>query len=103
MPQVFRRCPSCGTEQTAPSPVCGTCGHSFISADAATGIDVMSLGARPDAETAAAGASATGRTTGPLVVGQSFGPRYHIIRMLGAGGMGVVYQAWDAELNVAVA
>jgi serine/threonine protein kinase len=41
--------------------------------------------------------------TGPLVTGQSFGPRYHIIRPLGVGGMGAVYQAWDAELGVAVA
>ncbi|HET7698805.1 MAG TPA: protein kinase [Vicinamibacterales bacterium] len=40
---------------------------------------------------------------GPLAVGQPFGSRYHIIRVLGAGGMGVVYQAWDSELNVAVA
>src|SRR5262245_57699059 len=40
---------------------------------------------------------------GPLEVGQTFGPRYHIIRLLGAGGMGAVYQAWDAELEVAVA
>ena len=44
-----------------------------------------------------------GSDTGPLEVGQSFGPRYHIIRMLGVGGMGAVYQAWDAELGVAVA
>jgi eukaryotic-like serine/threonine-protein kinase len=41
--------------------------------------------------------------TGPLSVGHSFGPRYHIIKLLGAGGMGAVYQAWDSELNVAVA
>lgn len=42
-------------------------------------------------------------STGPLTVGQNFGPRYHIIRLLGAGGMGSVYQAWDQELEVAVA
>ena len=40
---------------------------------------------------------------GPLQVGQSFGLRYHIIKLLGLGGMGAVYQAWDAELSVAVA
>src|SRR5206468_3919991 len=39
----------------------------------------------------------------PLAVGHSFGPRYHIIKLLGAGGMGAVYQAWDSELSVAVA
>jgi len=41
--------------------------------------------------------------TGPLDAGQSFGHRYHIIRALGVGGMGAVYQAWDAELGVTVA
>jgi eukaryotic-like serine/threonine-protein kinase len=40
---------------------------------------------------------------GPLAVGQAFGTRYLVIKVLGIGGMGAVYQAWDAELGQAVA
>ena len=43
------------------------------------------------------------RVAGLLQIGQNFGTRYHIIRLLGAGGMGAVYQAWDQVLEVAVA
>jgi eukaryotic-like serine/threonine-protein kinase len=35
--------------------------------------------------------------------GDQVGPRYTIIRLLGAGGMGAVYQAFDHELGVGVA
>jgi tetratricopeptide (TPR) repeat protein len=38
-----------------------------------------------------------------LRVGEDFGERYHIIRVLGTGGMGAVYQAWDKVLETAVA
>ncbi len=39
----------------------------------------------------------------PLAPGSAFGTRYHLIRLLGVGGMGAVYQAWDDALGVSVA
>src|SRR5262249_53735019 len=64
--------------------------------------DAPTIGA--DAASTRVGATTGGRraVTGPLPIGKDFG-RYHIIRMLGIGGMGAVYQAWDGELEVAVA
>jgi eukaryotic-like serine/threonine-protein kinase len=48
-------------------------------------------------------ASHPSASAGPLAIGQRFGPRYHIVKLLGIGGMGAVYQAWDSALDVVVA
>ena len=60
-------------------------------------------GVHGDQTVVASAAVSRSEDTGPLRLGQSFGPRYHIIKVLGVGGMGAVYQAWDAELAEAVA
>jgi len=106
------RCPACGAEAPrgqvdAPGltarpegpappgpPAPQAAPHPDSGSDAATTLE--------PAPTERQGPQQT-RTTASLQIGQQFGARYHIIRLLGSGGMGSVYQAWDQELEVAVA
>jgi tetratricopeptide (TPR) repeat protein len=81
---------------TAPGPL-------PAASDAPTG--AAALPAATDGQTMTGAGYVVARSSGagPLSVGANFGPRYHIIRLLGIGGMGAVYQAWDQVLEVAVA
>jgi eukaryotic-like serine/threonine-protein kinase len=95
-------------ESTGNAPPPGGNGHKSPDEEVTSlgDLNPTILGQRTSAHATGAADPGTGGTAsgeGPLSIGQQFGPRYQIRRILGVGGMGAVYEAWDAELGLAVA
>ena len=124
-PSSSQTCAKCGQQVPPGAEFCPGCGTA-IAGDAATYLppppgdqphSPTTIGT-PSRSSEARTISPTGIATsldspsprpavragdGPFQAGQQIGARYTILKLLGTGGMGAVYQAFDHELGVAVA
>jgi eukaryotic-like serine/threonine-protein kinase len=96
-------CPQCTYENSATSTQCEKCATPLPINDLTLNDLTLATGGEGWSVPAAGDGVVVAQPLGQLQPGGVLGDRYEIVQLLGQGGMGAVYQAYDRELERQVA